>query len=141
MTKNKDIYMIRYLNGRRNFKRESTVFNEYETEELLGEKQTQLIAVEYFEQAKLEYVEGADITRISIDTDNITEELRQLNRELLQHSIRVGGNDDEYDYFPDLVYAFEQICEAFDMLDYYHKVVEDLNLLLGYKEEDELFIT
>lgn len=137
------IYLIRYNNGERNFKHERTVFDYYQIEELMGEKRTNELILEFLKKAKLDtsnlYV---DITKISFNALDIDNELNKLANEIYKHSETVSGDDDTYDYFPDLIYAFEQICESLKQDAFYNKVVLKLNKILEYDEDDELkFVT
>ena len=136
------IYIERYNNGERNFKREHTVFDSFETEDLLGEEKAFEIYQLYAEKAKL-FIQDSlcvDITRIQINLNDLDNELNALANEVYEHSKRVGGDDDSYDYFPDLVYAFRQICQAVKRFDVYNEVAMTLNERLNYNEDDELFI-
>jgi len=128
MEKFKDIYIIRYLNGERNFFNERTAFNFYETEQLLGEEKTFQIAALFKDKISDYPLDSqADITRITLDLNNLNKELDKLSKEIYEHSKTVSGDDDVFDYFPDLIYAFYQICEQLNRLDYYNKVISYLN--------------
>lgn len=144
----KDLYLIRHLNGERNFKNEVTVFNHHETDELFygDPEKVKKIAFEYYqktfgvEQAEHLIDSQPDITRITIDIENKNTELIELYLELSEHSETVSGDDDSYDYFPDLIYAFRQICKQLGELDYFKTVASVLNERLNYSEGDELYI-
>ena len=123
--KYEDVYLVRYLNGERNFKNERTVFNHYETSELLGETQAAALLQLYAKGALLKAGEQADITRIQIDTNDLDKELDKLKEQVLVGSI--GADDDTFDYFPDLVFAFQQICELFKKTELYNEVAKILN--------------
>ena len=123
------IYIRRYNNGERNFKREITVFNEYETEELLGEEKTKEVFKIYQKQAFGEENSSYDITSFSIDIDNTQEELKKLQTEILEQAETVSGDDDVYDCFPDLVFAFEQICEKLNSFDIYNETLKTLDTM------------
>ena len=129
-----EIYIARYNNGERNFKREITIFDQFYNEQLFGEqgvkqlieiyaqklKETNPIAHSYFE-------DYTDLTVISIDIDNLDEEMRELKDEIYEHSKTVGGDGDSFDYFPDLIFAFQQICEQLDRKEDYNEIVRYLN--------------
>ena len=141
--KYEEVYIERYLDGERNFKNERTVFDENETESLLGEEKAYEIFLIYAKKAKIplqKFIAMRNITRIQINTLDLDNELNKLKAELIEQTETVGGDDDAYDYFPDLVYAFNQICEKFNRLDIYNQTAVELNKLLDYEEDDELFI-
>ena len=122
----KTVYIVRYLNGERNFRNERTVFDNFQIEELMGEERAQEICQELNKKANLE-AENNDITSISIKPSEAEEKLIGLKGELIGQASTVGGDDDSFDYFPDLVFAFEQICKAFNRIDIYNSVLPILN--------------
>ncbi len=139
------IYIKRYNNGERNFSDEVTIFNEYELEEILTEKETLYIYAALADNLKAQNDEFedlqcvCDITRIYVQPD-IKQFLYKLKNELLTQSVTVSGDDDSYDYFPDLVYAFAQICKQLKQVDYYNDIIKQLNRILDYNEDDENYI-
>jgi hypothetical protein len=134
----KDIYLTRYLNGERNFKREHKVFDYYETEELTGEKAIDIANTYYLSAFGDTNDSFPDITRIQIDLEHLDEEISKLFVEVIEHSETVSGDDDVFDYFPDLVWAFKQICLAVDKIEVYERLVYILyeNKYEDYKDED-----
>jgi hypothetical protein len=131
----KDVYIARYNNGDYNFSHEETVFNEYEVAELMGDEFAAKVLKDIAKKANLVENENIDITRISLDEDDIENELKKLEIELYKFNESVSGDDSYYDYFPDIVYAFQQICEAFNKREVYERVIEYLNRF----REDEKF--
>jgi hypothetical protein len=143
----KDIYIERYNNGERNFSRERTVFDYYETQELMGEDKANKVAFEYYKEAfgeaKAKQIvrnHYTDITRVAFDLDNLAPKIKIFADELIEQATTVGGDDDSFDYFPDLVFAFKQICEAVGYNETYKEIVSILNKQLEYEPDDELFI-
>jgi len=139
--KYEDIYIKRYQNKERNFKEEVTVFNSFEIEELLGDERTFEMGEEIALKAlKDHYEDNTDITRITIDTDKLDEELKKLQNEIREQAIGVSGDDDAYDYFSDIIYAFYQICDRFGERALYNETADLINEHFEYEENDELFI-
>jgi len=79
--------------------------------------------------------DGVNVTVISLNTLDIDNELKVLQAEILEHSKTVSGDDDYYDYFPDKVDAFYQICDHFKKLAFYNETLKILNKT----REDEPF--
>ena len=129
----KEIYIIRYNNGERNFRNERTIFDSFQNEEFFGDKAKE-VEVLYIERLKevdpkaFEYYsEYTDITSIQVDLNNLDRYMSRLKEEIYNHSKTVSGDDDSFDYFPDLIYAFLQICEHLNRKDDYNEVVTYLN--------------
>ena len=123
-------YIKRYNNGERNFVNERTIFNNFETQELLGEDQTLKILKIYAKKAKIDIWredDQFDITSITLNLNEIDKEIEKLVSEVLKQSETVSGDDDVFDYFTDLVFAFNQICDKYNKLDKYKEIVEYLN--------------
>ena len=136
----KQVVIERYNNEERNFKRERTAFNAFEVEELLGEQTAFDIYTMFAKKLNIKDKSIKDITVISINIHDLDNELKALQNELYEQAKTVSGDDDAYDYFPDLVYAFAQICEEFDRKDIYNETVERLNELLEYNAGEELYL-
>ena len=137
----KTIYIERYNNNERMFKKEHILIDTFAFEEAFGEAFTDEFKTKAFERLKI--ADGdmtCDINYININMDNIDFDLYCLRKELLEQSVTVSGDDDVFDYFPDLVFAFYQICKALDKFDYFKTVETDLNRILNYKQEDEEYI-
>jgi len=139
-----DIYLIRYQNGERNLKSETTIFNNYETEELLGEETAKIIQKIFYEKAFPnsninEIEEYTDITRIQLNRNKSVEEIRKISAQILDQSQTIGGDGDAFDFFPDLVFAFEQICDKVIELEPKHKqaIVNIFNDVIKYLNEKE----
>jgi len=132
------IYIIRLYNGERNFTRERTTFDNYETEELLGEKRAKELCVEYLTKAKLDTSNDyTDITNVRINTLDLNNELNKLKLEILEQAKTVSGADDTYDYFPNLVFAFYQICIKTNSIPFYNTIIPILNSMENTIAEDQ----
>lgn len=132
--KYEEVYLYRYQSDEA-FKKEHIVYDEYETEELLGEEQAKKIAKIYYAKANILEEDGVNVTRISVNTLDLDNELKALQAEILEISKTVSGDDDYYDYFPDKVNAFCQVCEHFKKVAFYNETVKILNKT----REDEPF--
>ena len=142
-----ELYIARYNNGERNFKEEMTIFDAFELTEILDEDEVKAlhkklcdklsIDNDYFKHDENTY--PFDITKVNVPK-NVDLFLYALNKQLFQQAVTVSGDDDTYDYFPDLLYAFLQICEHLNKLDYYNNLVPALNRVLDYNEGDEEYI-
>ena len=131
------IYIVRYNNGERNFKHERTTLDSYQVDDFFGEERDSANTRNlYYERLKelapyaYEYIDKdafCDITHIGYTVGEEDAFVKDLSIELLEHSKSVGGDDDTYDYFPDLVWAFEQICRRFKKTGVYNTVIAELN--------------
>jgi len=135
--KYKTVYIIRYNNGEMNFKFERTVVNGYELMEAMGEAYALNILKEV--AIKVGIKEGdeeqlIDITEMSFKQSEARTEIRKLIPQIWEHWDHRGADDGTFDYFPDLIYAFQQICEAFKCCDIYNEVATECN----EKEYNEL---
>ena len=134
MKKYKEVYIKRWNNGEMNFKNERTIVNGYELEMVMGSEWTQNILLEVAKKCDIPNDgELWDITTMQFDQENIEEELKELIPQIWEHFEHKGADDGTYDYFPDLMYAFEQICIAFRREDIYNTIALELN----EKEYDE----
>jgi hypothetical protein len=124
MAKYKTIYIKRYNDGERNFKRERTVFDFFEIEELLGVTRTNELLKELCDRAQIAFEMGVNLTEVQVDLDKIDEDIEQLNKEVIEKMGEVSGDDDAYDYFPDLLAAFEQVCVQLNKKEVYLKTYE-----------------
>jgi len=138
--KYRTIVIERYNNGERNFKHERTAFDAFEAEELLGEQDAFKIYDMFVRKLNIESKIMKDLTTLSINIRDLDNELKTLQDELYKQAESVSGDDDAYDYFPDLVYAFEQICKDVERKDIYNETADKLNEILEYNTEDELYI-
>ena len=128
-----DIYLIRYLNGERNFRNEQTITDEYLLEAFFEEKQVASIQKIYTDRLKeaapyaLEYIyedhDSYAITKVNYSKND----LPALAADLIALKDTLGGDDDTFDYFPDLIYAFQQICEFFKQPEIYNSVARYYN--------------
>ena len=145
--KYEELYIVRYLNGERNFRREITVYDHYRTEEVFGDKEAMSICKLYADQiaktnkaftgyAFNDYV--FDITTIQFDLKNLGQQLSRLANELIIQSENVGGDDDSYDYFPDLVFAFQQVCEHFDKKELFNETADLVNANLPQEDKYDI---
>ena len=135
----KKIFIERYNNGERNFSKERTLFDQFQISEAFGEEVAFEMSQQFAKLANIDLNEYADLTFVEINEDAIEDELNDLKFELLDQLDVVGADDDQYDYIPDLVYAFEQICRELNAIDFYNRVIEEVNEKLNYEEEDELY--
>ena len=132
--KYENVYLYRYQDGVA-FEREQLVFDHYYTEELLGEEQAKTVAKIYYAKANMSERDGVNLSVISLNTLDIDNELKALQAEIIEHSKTVSGDNDYYDYFPDKVDAFYQICDHFKKLAFYNETLKILNKT----REDEPF--
>ena len=147
----KNIYLIRYLEGERKFTEEVTVFNYYETEELFPSATNTDAIAKQFTDAYLESIKGVinndyiydahefSISRVCVDTEHIFDSVSRFARDLLVQANSVRGDDDSYDYFTDLVMAFEQICAQTKQIKLYNDTVDKINEFFDLEPKDELF--
>ena len=134
MKKYKEMYIKRWNNGEMNFKNERTIVDGYELEMVMGAEWTQNILLEVAKKCDVAFLghipsngELWDITTMQFDQENIEEELKELIPQIWEHFEHKGADDGTYDYFPDLMYAFEQICIAFGREDIYNTIALELN--------------
>ena len=57
---------------------------------------------------------------------------------LLNKPYGIGADDGHYDYFPDLVEQFKQLCLAFDTKEIYNETIKQLKEHEEYKECEEV---
>lgn len=143
----KTIYIQRWNNGERVFKREHTVFDECEISSVfsgLCETPTESYEIRKMIADGIKGIHGqelfdkeTDITSITLNINDIDNEVDKLANEILDMTDSVGGDDDTFDYFPDIVCAFCQICETLDMMNKYNELISKLNTILGYTVKDE----
>jgi len=152
-----NIYIVRHNNGERNFRNERTILDSYALDDFFSENvqvamsdEGKVIRKLFVDRLKiiapyalvyLDDNEYCDITSIQYETANPQKKLDELRIQLIEQSKSVSGDDDSYDYFPDLIFAFNQVCDKLDRLDFYKSVASELNKLLDYEEDYELFIS
>ena len=132
MTRYKDIYIERWNNGERQLKGEVTVFDFYRTEELMGVLPTLQVQLIYAQHAKIELSEYTDLTCVTVDLDekdSNSDPLAEIKDDIIEQANTVSGDDDCYDYFPDMIYAFYQVCEQLNKQSDYDEIINILNTM------------
>ena len=133
--KYEEVYFLRYNSGEREFKHEHVVIDQYELDEFFGEVAAQDVRKIYIETLKIKAPYAfdiindtqVDVSYISINVNALDSELNKLAKAILEQALEVSGDDDVYDYFPDLVFAFYQICDRYKRFDIYNDVIAVLN--------------
>jgi hypothetical protein len=135
------IYIARY-NLDRTFENEIVTLDSYLIEELLGEQETNVIMRQAQIKAFGDILDKdlSNITQITYEAAALDEFITDLIAELYKQSESVSGDDDSYDYFPDLVFAFKQICKATNRQELCEVVIKQINELLEYDEDDDLYL-
>ena len=145
-----DVYFERWCNGERQFQcvNERTVFDSCEIDSIF---RTGAIQGSEVMQIRKMIVDGiknrcgqelddsaySDITTIQFDREKVDLILAEMGDECVSQAHSVSGDDDVYDYFPDLVGVFEQACVYFDEKKLYNDFVKKINHVLEYEKDDE----
>ncbi len=81
----------------------------------------------------LSYLSGTDDQLMEYAYDN-----SKYLFELLDGPYGIGADDGHYDYFPDLVDQFRQLCEQLKLPKLYNKTVMELSKHREYKDDAEI---
>ena len=139
MSKYKTIYIVSYV-------------GEYELKK--SRKIIQVDSIEDFDKELYEIISKHLQKRFSISEDYISflsyisgteEQLRKIAFEnskylydILEEPYGVGADDGHFDYFPDLVDQFRQLCEQIGEIELYNLTIRDLKEHYEYNECEEV---
>ena len=72
-------------------------------------------------------------------TDERLKEIAIANSELLIEQLDrgIGADDGHFDYFPDLVDQFRQLCEKINAIELYNETIKKIRAHEEYSDEDE----
>lgn len=123
----KTFYLLRDNAGEREFTKERILFDLYDLSEIMGETEAEQLLDKICEKLSLKRDGEYYLTSVTLNMGELDKELESLSEQILEAFESLGADDDTFDYFPDFVRAFQQICEQTNKKYFFNELIKILN--------------